>query len=114
MAVRRRPRREFENGERNPLLEPGDIITVSEAKYVYLQGEVAAPGRVRVERELTLLKAIAQSGGLTDWANRRKIRVLTGEQGELRTFDLKEIQNGKLADPQLLGGEVVVVPRRVV
>lgn len=105
-------RADFESGDSNPTLQHGDIITVSEAKYAYLQGEVSSPGRVRIERGLTLLKAIAQVGGVTDWANRKKIQVLAGDGTPPSTYNLKDIQVGKSPDPLLHGGEIVVVKRR--
>jgi len=102
----------FEAGTSNPVLVDGDIISVSEAKYCYLQGEVGAPGRVRIERGMTLLKAIAQSGGLTDWANRKKVLILQGDGTKPKVINLKDIQSGKLVDPVLEGGELIVVKRR--
>ena len=83
-----------------------------EAKYAFLQGEVGAPGRVRIERGTTLLKAIAQVGGLTDWANRKQIQIMPAEGGTPQVYNLKSIQNGRQPDPQLMGGEIVIVKRR--
>jgi len=105
-------RADFESGDSNPMLQHGDIITISEAKYAYLQGEVSSPGRVRIERGLTLLKAIAQVGGVTDWANMKKIQVLAGDGTRPSVYNLKDIQLGKSPDPLLRGGEIIVVKRR--
>jgi polysaccharide export outer membrane protein len=104
-------RKEFEAGDRNPRMFHGDIVTVVEASYCYLQGEVASPTRVRIERGLTLLQAITQAGGLTDWANRKKVKILRdGETPQL--FNMRQIQAGKVADPELRGGDIVIVDRR--
>lgn len=104
-------RKEFEAGRIDPRMRHGDIITISKTTYCYVQGEVASPSRVRIERGLTLLRAVTQVGGLTDWANRRKVRILSEGQAP-RTYNLKQIQEGKAPDPELTGGDIVIVDRR--
>ena len=106
-------RREFEAGTANPALRHGDIIEVSKAQYCYIQGEVRNPSRVPIERGTTLLQAITIVGGLTEWADRRTVTILSGEGGsEERKVNLKRIQTGKEPDPVLQGGEIIVVGRR--
>jgi protein involved in polysaccharide export with SLBB domain len=105
-------RGDFESGLVNPVLQSGDLVTISKAKFAYVQGEVAQPNRVRVERDLTLLKALTQVGGLTDWANAKEVQVLSEEGGAPRIFNVKQIQSGKQPDPPLYGGEIIVVKRR--
>lgn len=102
----------FESGESNPILSHGDIVTVSRADYAWIQGEVGSPGRVRIERGMTLLKAVSEVGGLTDWANKKNIQILAGNGAMPHTFNLRDIQSGKVPDPILLGGEIIVVKRR--
>jgi len=54
-------------------------------------------------------------GGLTEWANRKEIRVLyPQENGETRAevYNLRRIQQGKAEDPALHGGETIIVSRR--
>jgi polysaccharide export outer membrane protein len=107
-------RREFEAGIQDPVLRHGDIVEVARSRYCYLQGEVRVPGRVQVERGMTLLRALALVGGLTEWADRKSVRVLY-EEGTVpkeRVFNLKRIQSGRDPDPPLTGGEVMVVKRR--
>jgi polysaccharide export outer membrane protein len=107
-------RSEFESGANNPVLRHGDIVDVSRSAWCYLQGEVRSPGRVRIERGMTLLRAIALSGGLTEWADRKQVKVLysPGTEPRERLFNLKSIVAGKASDPALQGGEVIVVNRR--
>lgn len=106
-------RREFEAGTANPILQHGDIIEVTKAQYCYVQGEVRSPGRVPIERKTTLLQVITIVGGLTEWADRRSVTILSGAEGQqaLRV-NLKRIQENKDPDPVLKGGEIVVVGRR--
>jgi polysaccharide export outer membrane protein len=113
-TVVRVDRVQFEGGLADPMLRHGDIVEVARSEWCYLQGEVRSPGRVRIERGMTLLRAIALVGGLTDWADRKTVRILYREEGDSRegVYNLKKIQAGKEEDPVLTGGEVVVVGRR--
>jgi len=106
-------RRDFEAGTANPLLQHGDIVEVAKADYCYVQGEVRSPGRVPLERNTTLLQVISIVGGLTEWADRRTVTILSGEEGtDQRTVNLKRIQARKDPDPVLHGGDIIVVGRR--
>ena len=103
----------FEQGGDNPKLIHGDIVTVQPMAYVYLDGEVRRPQKVPVERGMTLLKAISLAGGLTDWANEKEVRVLRhGEDGPGEEYNLKAIRRGRIPDPPLAGGEIIIVKRR--
>ena len=106
-------RRDFEAGTANPAVRHGDIIDVSKAQFCYIQGEVRNPSRVPIERGTTLLQAITIVGGLTEWADRRTVTILSAEGGsEARKVNLKRIQANKEPDPVLQGGDIVVVGRR--
>ncbi len=107
-------RSEFETGATDPVLRHGDIIDVGRSEWCYCQGEVRSPGRTRIERGMTLLKAISLCSGMTEWADRKQVRMLVGEgdEREERIFNIKRIIEGKDEDPVLTGGEVIVVGRR--
>jgi polysaccharide export outer membrane protein len=107
-------RADYESGRKNPRLKHGDIIEVKRARYCYIQGEVQESSRVRIERGMTLLRVISLAGGLTDWADRKSIKVRDGEGANFRerTYNLKRILNGKDEDPVLYGGEMIIVPKR--
>jgi polysaccharide export outer membrane protein len=104
----------FESGAENPVLQPGDIVDVPRAAFCYIQGEVRSPSRVRIERGMTLLKAISLVGGFTDWANKKEIKIIHGTGAEAReqVVNFNRIVEGKEPDPVLTGNEVVVVKRR--
>lgn len=103
----------FERGEPAPALEHGDVVHVPRAAYCYVYGEVRVPQRVRVERGLTLLRAITLAGGLTDWANKRRVLIRKHESDPTtEAHDLKAIEAGRAPDPPLSGGEVIIVERR--
>jgi polysaccharide export outer membrane protein len=103
----------FERSEVNPTLQTGDIVNVAARPSVYVQGEVRNPGRVSLERGMTLMKAIAIAGGLSEWASEKHVQILSeGAQTEPRTYDLRDILKLKTADPPLKGGDVVIVKKR--
>ncbi|HEX7182441.1 MAG TPA: polysaccharide biosynthesis/export family protein [Thermoanaerobaculia bacterium] len=91
----------------------GDLINVPAATdvTVYCLGEVEQPGAVsfRSSSKITLLAVIARAGGLTDRAaSKILIRRSGSAQGEIRA-DYKRILAGKESDPELQGGDIVVV-----
>jgi polysaccharide biosynthesis/export protein len=71
-------------------VENGDIIYVDRAPTAYIYGEVQRPGALRVERGLTLLQALAQSGGLTPRGTERGIKVHRRDSsGVVRIMDIR-------------------------
>ena len=103
----------FEHGEQNPVLQHGDIVTVVRAAYCYVHGEVKAPGEIRIDRGMTLHKAIALAGGLTDWAKKKEVKIIYPDGDSTGViYNLNDIENGKAEDPWLVGGEIIIVKRR--
>ena len=56
-------------------VENGDIIYIDRAPTFYMYGEVQRPGQLRLERNMTLMQALAQAGGLTARGTERGIKV---------------------------------------
>ncbi len=56
-------------------VENGDIVYVDRAPSAYIYGEIQRPGIFRLERGMTLMQALAQSGGLTARGTQRGIKV---------------------------------------
>jgi polysaccharide export outer membrane protein len=103
----------FERAETNPALKTGDIVNVPARPYVYVQGEVRLPNKVPLERGMTLLKAIAIVGGLTEWASENGVQIMSeGSTGKKRLFNMKDIRAMRVPDPPLKGGDVIIVKRR--
>ncbi len=105
---------DFERGKVNPGLSHEDSVEVELAERCYVQGEVRDAGWTAVQRETTLLRAIADANGLTEWADRKSVIVLNpvGKQPRKRVFNLNKIENGKIDDPKMVGGEMIIVKRR--
>ena len=56
-------------------LASGDTVYVPRAPMVYIYGEVQRPGSFRIERNMTVIQALAQGGGLTQRGTQRNIQL---------------------------------------
>jgi polysaccharide biosynthesis/export protein len=90
------------------------IVTAINSKKIYMIGGVKKEGPLAYTYRMTVLQAIAEAGGLTEYAKRKKIYVLHAENGqEYRLpFDYDEVVKGKKTDQniQLSAGDTVFVP----
>lgn len=95
------------------LQSPEVTVRISEARkrYVTLDGSVKNPGMYPVEGQLTLLQAVALSGGPTEGADPRRVVVFRqiGGQRNAAAFDLKKIRMGDAVDPVVFANDIVVV-----
>jgi polysaccharide export outer membrane protein len=62
-------------GDANIVLQNNDVVWVERAATIYLSGEVQRPGAVRLERNMTVMQALAAAGGLTNRGTLRGLRV---------------------------------------
>jgi polysaccharide export outer membrane protein len=78
---------------------------------VYVSGEVKQPGIHRIRSEITLVKLIIMVGGFTEWANQKKILIITKEKGvEKRiTANYKKIIDGEERDIVIKRDDTVIV-----
>jgi polysaccharide export outer membrane protein len=95
---------------------PGVTVVVKEihSSKVYLLGAVKKEGPILLQGPTTVLQALAEAGGLTDYAKRKKIYILRTES-QKRTrlpFNYDAVIRGERADLdiQLLPGDTIVVP----
>jgi polysaccharide biosynthesis/export protein len=56
-------------------VQNGDVVWVDRQQIIYIYGEVQRPGPLRLERDMTLLQALATGGGLTQRGTEKGIRV---------------------------------------
>ena len=95
--------------------EPNVSVVISQihSKVVYLLGEVVKKGPVEMTPGMTLLSAIASGGGLTDFANSKKMYILRNEAGAQIKIPVNYKQALK-GDPSvnvvLKSGDTIVVP----
>ena len=113
----------------NALLIPGDILQVSSQGVFFVVGEVNRPGiyamggglsegvvtntfGLGVVKQMTLLKALTQAGGVTAIAGRSHsvlLRTVDGKR-EALTVDLVKLEKGEIADPILHADDILFVP----
>jgi polysaccharide export outer membrane protein len=102
--------------ELNLYLKNGDNIYIPEANQFFILGEVRRPGLYNLTNNLTVLKAISIAGGLTEFANPKKVFILRNDAGEEQKLyiNINEIlKKGIKANDFILKTEdVIVVPRR--
>jgi polysaccharide biosynthesis/export protein len=101
----------------NVKLQPGDTVVVPVADVVYVEGEVKAPGPVKFTKELTMLKAIAQTGGFTNLANPKRVSILRGQGSKKQTVEVnvRDMMKDEKAAPDmaLKPNDIVIVPQRL-
>ncbi|MGB0063709.1 MAG: polysaccharide biosynthesis/export family protein [Terracidiphilus sp.] len=95
--------------------DPNVSVVVSQihSKVIYMIGEVGHTGPVEMTPGMTLLKAISSAGGLSDFANKKKIYILRDEGGTRQRIAVhyKQALQGNLTfDLPLKPGDTIVVP----
>ena len=96
------------------LTNPQVTVTVTEvrSKMVYITGEVGKPGAYPVVAPTNVLQLIARAGGLTQFANHKRIYILrAGDQKNPLHFSYEEVVKGKNSEQNitLQPGDTVVV-----
>lgn len=95
--------------------DPNVSVVVSQihSKVVYLMGEVGKKGPIEMTPGMTLLEAIGSAGGITEFANAKKIYILRDEAGKHEKIPVhyKEALKGdSTLDLVLKPGDTIVVP----
>lgn len=91
-------------------------VTVTEANSfkVFLSGQVRTPGVYRLRSETTILQIIPMAGGLTEWADQKKILVIRKEDGKDKRITVnykKLVKDGDLSQNLVLkAGDTIIVP----
>ncbi len=83
------------------------------AEAVYVSGAVNKPGKILLDRPMTALDAIMESGGVSEFGSLKKVHVVRVVNGEHRTeyLSLSPILSGKTTKAYYLkAGDVVYVP----
>ncbi len=83
--------KESANAPSNFALQGGDSLIVPRAERFSIEGEVASPGRYRVEPGMTILQAIARAGGINERGSERRVRVKRVDKpsGKVQTLSVK-------------------------
>ncbi len=99
----------------NPYLQPGDVITLPEAREAYVVGNVLRPGPIALKDDhLTVSRAIAMVGGTMPDTKKERVRIIRQEPnggGSREIFvDLKAIDKRQAEDIALLPNDIIDVP----
>jgi polysaccharide export outer membrane protein len=89
------------------------VLTQINSKIVYLIGEVVKPGPIGMTSGMTLLQAISTAGGLTQFANSKKIYILRSEAGKQHKIPVRykqALQGDGSLNLILEPGDTIVVP----
>jgi polysaccharide biosynthesis/export protein len=91
------------------------VVAAINSKKVYMIGAVKKEGTLPYTYGMTVMQALSEAGGLTDYAKRKKIYILRSEKGrEYRLdFNYEEVIKGERMDQNavLLPGDTVVIPQ---
>jgi polysaccharide biosynthesis/export protein len=90
------------------------VVLGVNSQRIFMVGEIGKVGPIMLTAGMTPLQAIATAGGLTPYANKKKIYILRGEPGKQKKipFDYKAALKGdnKQLDVSLLPGDTIVIP----
>ena len=90
------------------------MLQENRSNKIYIIGKVNAPGEYVLERDTTVLQAIATAGSFTEWAKKDDIVVLRrGPRGQFRIeFDYDRVISGKDIEQNILlnPDDLIIVP----
>ena len=106
---------EIQDGLKKFINDPSVTVTVTavNSRKIFFIGEVVRSGPVPLTRAMTMLQAISAAGGLTPYANKKKMYILREEKGkqEKIPFDYaKALKEGNQQGVELKPGDTIVVP----
>lgn len=96
-----------------PFIRDPDVTVIlrqSNSQKVYVMGAVRKEGPVKLTDRMTVLQALAEAGGVTEYAKRKKIFILRG-QSRL-PFDYEAVLGGQKPEMNVVieSGDTIVVP----
>lgn len=97
----------------NYVRDPQVTVNLKEARtqVVTVEGQVTKPGLYPVVERMSLLRTIAQAGGLTELAQLDDVVVFREVKGQrfAALYNLKRIRQGAYPDPDIYANDLVVV-----
>jgi len=91
-------------------------VTVNEANSfkIYLSGQIRTPGVYRLRSETTILQIISMAGGVTEWADQKRLIVIRKEAGKEKkiTINYKKLSRGEDLNNNIVlkAGDTIIVP----
>jgi len=96
--------------------DPNVTVVVKQinSRKVFITGMVGKPGAYPLASNMSVLQLISMAGGLSEYANPKKIRILRGVAGNQQSlpFNYKDVAGGNNLEQnvELKPGDTVVVP----
>jgi polysaccharide export outer membrane protein len=103
----------------NIRIYPQDIIIVPmKTDQIYLMGEVSAPGAYFYNKGMTVMQALIQAHGWSQFASTGSIRIIRKQKDGTKKIvhiDVDHIENEKKTEPKeyLHPGDLIYVPQRM-
>ena len=101
----------------NPVLYPGDRVTVPHAGVFYVLGAVSKPGGYNLrdaQEPITVLMAIATAGDMTPTAKKQKVVLIRKDSqfpgGHEIPLNLQDIASGRNADQRMQPNDILFIP----
>ena len=90
------------------------VVRTIHSRKFFVTGRVTSPGTFDLRGTMTVLQAIAMAGGLTEYADAKRITVLRKNGGQVTVlkFNYRDVARGKNLDQNVVmsPGDTVVVP----
>lgn len=98
----------------NPWVQPGDMVSITEADKAYVVGNVVKPQEIPLKEKITVSQAIAMAGGTLPATKSSRIRVHRQVPGATKRLeivvDLAAIKQERAEDIALQANDIVDVP----
>jgi polysaccharide biosynthesis/export protein len=90
------------------------VVSQINSKKIYLLGAVKKEGTISYTYRMTVMQALSEAGGLTDYAKRKKIYVIRigGKEEDRLPFDYDAVVKGEHSETNITlePGDTIVVP----
>jgi protein involved in polysaccharide export with SLBB domain len=88
------------------------MIIIPEGGKIMVEGEVMRPGSIDLTRRMSMLSALAASGGITYGAKVSEVEVIREIDGRKvhLVLDLEKLASGEQEDVMLKNGDIVRIP----
>lgn len=90
------------------------VVRAINSRKVFVTGQVARQAAYPLTTPTTILQMIALAGGITDYADGKKIAIIRKENGKETSlpFNYEDVRRGKKLEQNILlkAGDVVIVP----
>ena len=91
------------------------VVSAINSKKVYLVGAVKNEGPLPYTYRMTVMQALSEAGGLTEYARRKKIYIIRNESGRdyRLDFDYDEVVKGERMEQNivLMPGDTIIIPQ---